>query len=164
MRHGNSGRKLGFKTQHRHAMFANMAASLIKHEQISTTLPKAKEMRRFVERLITLGKKGGLASQRIAQSRLRDQKMVKKLFEVLAKRYQDRSGGYTRIFKAGFRFGDNAPLAIIELVDRDRAAKGKDSGQQAVADNMKAAHEAGEPVKGAKAPKPSKKQKKATAG
>lgn len=159
MRHQNSGRKLGVTTTHRAAMFANMAVALIKHEQIKTTLPKAKELRRFTERLITLGKKGGLASQRLAQSRLRDQKMVKKLFEVLAKRYQDRNGGYTRIYKAGFRYGDNAPVAIIELVDRDRTAKGKDSGQQAVADNMKAAHEAGEPVKTSKS-----RKKKATAG
>lgn len=147
MRHGNSGRKLGVTTQHRRAMFANMAAALIKHEQIVTTLPKAKELRGFVDRLITLGKKGGLANRRLAMSRLRDETQVKKLFDVLGKRYADRNGGYTRVLKAGFRYGDNAPRAIIELVDRDRAAKGKDSGQQAVADNMKAAHEAGEPVK-----------------
>jgi len=158
MRHKKVGRKLGVKTQHRHAMFANMAAALIKHEQIETTLPKAKEIRKFVDRLITLGKKGGLANRRLAQSRLRDETQVKKLFDVLGKRYQDRSGGYTRVLKAGFRFGDNAPMAFVELVDRDRAAKGKDSGQQAVADNMKAAHEAGEPVKtkSKKAPSPKK--------
>lgn len=150
MRHGNSGRKLGVTTQHRRAMFANMAAALIKHEQIVTTLPKAKELRGFVDRLITLGKKGGLANRRLAMSRLRDETQVKKLFDVLGKRYADRNGGYTRVLKAGFRYGDNAPRAIIELVDRDRAAKGKDSGQQAVADNMKAAHEAGEPVKTSK--------------
>jgi len=129
MRHGKSGRKLGVKTQHRHAMFANMAAALIKHEQIETTLPKAKELRGVVEKLITLGKKDGLANRRLAMSRLRDETMVKKLFDVLGKRYQDRNGGYTRVLKAGFRYGDNAPVAIIELVDRDRAAKGKDSGQ-----------------------------------
>jgi large subunit ribosomal protein L17 len=109
-------------------MFANMAASLIKHEQISTTLPKAKEMKRVIDRLITLGKKGGLANRRLAMSRLRDETQVKKLFDVLAKRYQDRQGGYSRVLKAGFRYGDNAPMAILELVDRDRAAKGKDSG------------------------------------
>jgi large subunit ribosomal protein L17 len=159
MRHSNSGRKLGVKTQHRHAMFANMAAALIKHEQIETTWPKAKEIRSVVERLVTLGKKGGLANRRLAMSRLRDEEQVRKLFDVLAKRYQDRAGGYTRVLKAGFRYGDNAALAIIEFVDRDRAAKGKDSGQQAVADNMKAAHEAGEPVK-----TKSSKRKKATAG
>jgi large subunit ribosomal protein L17 len=146
MRHGNAHRKLGVTTQHRHAMFANMAAALIKHEQIETTLPKAKELKAFVDKLITLGKKGGLANRRLAQSRLRDETQVKKLFDVLNKRYQDRSGGYTRVLKAGFRYGDNAPMAFIELVDRDRSAKGKDA-QQVVADNMKAAHEAGEPVK-----------------
>jgi len=159
MRHGNSGRKLGVKTQHRRAMFANMAAALIKHEQIVTTLPKAKELRGFVDRLITLGKKGGLANRRLAMPRLRDETQVKKLFDVLGERYADRNGGYTRVLKAGFRYGDNAPRAIIELVDRDRSAKGKDSGQQAVADNMKAAHEAGEPVKTSKP-----KKKKAVAG
>lgn len=158
MRHGKAGRKLGVKTQHRHAMFANMSAALIKHEQIETTLPKAKELKAVVDKLITLGKKGGLANRRLALSRLRDETQVKKLFDVLAKRYQDRSGGYTRVLKAGFRYGDNAAMAIIELVDRDKSAKGKDSGQQAVADNMKAAHEAGEPVKTSKS-----KKKKATA-
>jgi len=128
MRHGRSGRKLGVKTQHRHAMFANMAAALIKHEQIETTLPKAKELKSVVERLITLAKKGGLSNRRLAMSRLRDETQVKKLFDVLGKRYQDRNGGYTRVLKAGFRYGDNAAVAIIELVDRDRAAKGLDSG------------------------------------
>lgn len=161
MRHRNSGRKLGVTTTHRHAMFANMAAALIKHEQIETTVPKAKELRAFVDRLITLGKKGGLANRRLAQSRLRDLTQVQKLFDVLSKRYQDRAGGYTRVLKAGFRYGDNAPMAIIELVDRDRSAKGKDSGQQAVADKMKAAHEAGDtPAKEKKAPA----KKKAAAG
>lgn len=154
MRHGKAGRKLGVKTQHRHAMFANMSAALIKHEQIETTLPKAKELKAVVDRLITLGKKGGLANRRLALSRLRDETQVKKLFDVLSKRYQDRNGGYTRVLKAGFRYGDNAAMAIIELVDRDRTAKGKDSGQQAVADKMKAAHEAGEaPAKKASAKK-----------
>lgn len=158
MRHGKAGRKLGVKTQHRHAMFANMAAALIKHEQIETTLPKAKELKAVVDKLITLGKKGGLANRRLALSRLRDETQVKKLFDVLSKRYQERNGGYTRVLKAGFRYGDNAAMAIIELVDRDKSAKGKDSGQQAVADNMKAAHEAGEPVKTSKT-----RKKKATA-
>ena len=129
MRHRKAGRKLGVTTSHRHAMFANMAAALIKHEQIETTLPKAKELRGFVDKLITLGKKGGLANRRLAMSRLRDETMVKKLFDVLGKRYQDRQGGYTRVLQAGFRYGDNAAVAFIELVDRDRAAKGKDSGQ-----------------------------------
>lgn len=128
MRHSKAGRKLGVTTTHRKAMFANMAVALIKHEQISTTLPKAKELRGFVERLITLGKSGGLANRRLAQSRLRDETMVKKLFDVIGPRYKDRQGGYTRVLKAGFRHGDNAPVAIIELVDRDRAAKGLDSG------------------------------------
>ena len=146
MRHGNKQRKLGVKTQHRHAMFANMAASLIKHEQITTTLPKAKEVRKFVDKLITLGKKGGLANRRLAISRLRDDAQVQKLFDVLSKRYQDRNGGYTRVLKAGFRYGDNAPLAILELVDRDRAAKGKDAAQD-TADQMKAAADAGEKPK-----------------
>ena len=158
MRHRKQGRKLGVKTQHRHAMFANMAAALIKHEQIETTLPKAKELRSVVEGMITLGKKGGLANRRLLLARLRDETQAKKVFDVLAKRYADRAGGYTRVLKAGFRYGDNAAMAIIELVDRDRAAKGKDSGQQAVADNMKAAHEAGEPVKTS-----SGRKKKATA-
>lgn len=138
MRHGNGYRKLGVTSTHRKAMFANMAAALIKHEQIETTLPKAKELKRFVEKLITLGKKGGLASRRVAMSRLRDETMTKKLFDVLAVRYKERSGGYTRVLKAGFRYGDNAPVAIIELVDRDASAKGKDSGQQAIADRMAA--------------------------
>jgi large subunit ribosomal protein L17 len=158
MRHGRSGRKLGVKTQHRHAMFANMAAALIKHEQIETTLPKAKELKSVVERLITLGKKGGLANRRLAMSRLRDEKMVKKLFDVLGKRYQDRQGGYTRVLKAGFRYGDNAAVAIIELVDRDRAAKGQDSGPDQNAAEGAAAPAPAEEAK-KKAPK-----KKAAAG
>jgi large subunit ribosomal protein L17 len=128
MRHGKVHRKLNKKPQHRRAMFANMCASLIKHEQIMTTLPKAKELRPVVEKLITLGKKGGLHARRQAISEIRDVAMVKKLFEVLAPRYADRHGGYTRIMKAGFRYGDNAPRAVIEFVDRDVDAKGQDSG------------------------------------
>lgn len=145
MRHGKSGRKLGVKTQHRHAMFANMAAALIKHEQIETTLPKAKELRGIVDKLITLGKKGGLANRRLAMSRLRDETQVKKLFDVLGKRYADRNGGYTRVLKAGFRHGDNAAVAFIELVDRDRSAKGKDSGQPESASPIEAPVEAKKP-------------------
>ena len=128
MRHGKVHRKLNKKPAHRKAMFANMAASLIKHEQIITTLPKAKELRPVVEKLITLGKKGGLAARRQAISEIRDVAQVKKLFEVLAPRYKERHGGYTRIMKAGFRYGDNAPRAVIEFVDRDVDAKGQDSG------------------------------------
>ncbi len=128
MRHRSGYRKLGVTSTHRKAMFANMAAALIKHEQIETTLPKAKELRGFVEKLITLGKKGGIANRRLAHAKLRDDKMLKKLFDVLPDRYKERAGGYTRVLKAGFRYGDNAPLAIIELVDRDPAAKGLDSG------------------------------------
>jgi len=128
MRHGKVHRKLNKKPQHRRAMFANMCAALIKHEQITTTLPKAKELRPVVEKLITLGKKGSLHARRQAISEIRDVAMVKKLFEVLAPRYTERHGGYTRIMKAGFRYGDNAPRAVIEFVDRDIEAKGKDSG------------------------------------
>ena len=128
MRHRLKGRKLSKTSQHRRAMFANMAASLVKHEQIKTTLPKAKELRRYVDKLITLGKKGGLANRRLAISRMRDETQVQKLFDVLSERYKERNGGYTRVLKAGFRYGDAAPMAIIELVDRDRSAKGKDSG------------------------------------
>ena len=128
MRHGLSGRKLNRKSQHRTAMFANMAAALIKHEQIKTTLPKAKDLRAVVEKLITLAKKGGLSNRRLAASRLRDEAMAKKLFEVLGPRYKDRQGGYTRVLKAGFRYGDMAEMAIIELVERDESAKGQDSG------------------------------------
>lgn len=109
-------------------MFANMAAALVKHEQIITTLPKAKDLRSVVEALITLAKRGDLHARRVAASRLRDEAMVAKLFETLGPRYQSRSGGYTRVLKAGFRYGDNAPLAVIELVDRDENAKGFDSG------------------------------------
>lgn len=128
MRHGFRGRRFNRTTEHRKAMFANMAAALIKHEQIVTTLPKAKDLRPVVEKLITLGKRGDLHARRLAMSKLRDETMVKKLFDVLGKRYQDRNGGYTRVLKAGFRYGDNAPLAVIEFVDRDVDARGQDSG------------------------------------
>ncbi|WP_395945889.1 50S ribosomal protein L17 [Brevundimonas sp.] len=128
MRHGAAHRKLGRTTSHRTAMFANMAASLIKHEQITTTLPKAKELRPFVEKLVTLAKKGDLHARRQAISQVRDVPQVGKLFETLGPRYSERNGGYIRIMKAGFRHGDNAPMAVIEFVDRDVEAKGKDSG------------------------------------
>ena len=124
MRHGKAGRKLNRTASHRKAMFANMAASLIEHEQIVTTLPKAKELRPVVEKLVTLAKRGDLASRRLAAARLRNEEMAKKLFETIGPRYQERSGGYTRVLKAGFRYGDNAPMAVIELVDRDLEAKG----------------------------------------
>ena len=128
MRHRRAGRKLNRTPSHRRAMFANMAAALIKHEQIATTLPKAKELRRVADRLITLAKRGDLHARRLAASRVRDEAMVKKLFDVLGPRYQDRPGGYTRVMKAGFRYGDSAPMAVIELVDRDEEARGQDSG------------------------------------
>jgi large subunit ribosomal protein L17 len=128
MRHGHGHRKLNRTHEHRTAMFANMAASLVKHEQIVTTLPKAKELRPVLERLITLAKKGDLASRRLVASRMRDETQTKKLFEVIGPRYADRAGGYLRIMKAGFRHGDNAAVAVIEFVDRDISAKGKDSG------------------------------------
>jgi large subunit ribosomal protein L17 len=128
MRHRYSGRKLNRTSQHRQMLFRNMAQALIKHEQIVTTLPKAKELRPVVERLITLGKRGDLHARRLAHARLRDDAMTRKLFEVLGPRYQERNGGYTRIMKAGFRYGDSAPMAVIEFVDRDEDARGKDSG------------------------------------
>ena len=128
MRHKMSGRKLNITSEHRKAMFMNMANAVIKHEQINTTLPKAKEMRAVVDKLITLGKKGGLHNRRLAMSQLRDEEMVRKLFDALAKRYANRQGGYTRLMKAGFRYGDTAPMAILELVDRDVDAKGQNSG------------------------------------
>ena len=128
MRHGKSGRRLNKTASHRKAMFQNMANALIKHEQIITTLPKAKDLRRVVERLITLGKKNSLHARRLAYSRLRDEAMTKKLFDTLGARYKDRQGGYTRVLKAGFRYGDSAPMAVIELVDRDEEARGVDSG------------------------------------
>ncbi|WP_252258110.1 MAG: 50S ribosomal protein L17 [Erythrobacter sp.] len=128
MRHGISQRKLGRKSGHRTAMFRNMSAALIKHEQIITTAPKAKELRPYIEKLITLAKRGGLSNRRLAMSRLGDETQLKKLFDVLAERYSDRDGGYTRVIKAGLRGSDAAPMAVIELVDRDVDAKGQDSG------------------------------------
>jgi large subunit ribosomal protein L17 len=131
MRHGIAHRKLGRTTSHRTALFANMSASLIKHEQIVTTLPKAKELRPIVEKLVTLAKRGDLHARRQAISQVRDVEQVGKLFAVLGPRYADRNGGYIRVLKAGYRYGDNAPLAVIEFVDRDPAEKGKDSGPTA---------------------------------
>ena len=128
MRHGNAHRKLNRTAEHRRAMFANMCAALIKHEQISTTLPKAKDLRPIVEKLITLGKRGDLHARRQAIAQIRDVPMVKKLFDVLGPRYAERPGGYTRVLKAGHRFGDNAAMAFIEFVDRDESAKGQNSG------------------------------------
>ena len=128
MRHGFRGRRFNRTSEHRRAMFANMSAALIKHEQIITTLPKAKDLRPVVEKLVTLAKRGDLNSRRLAMSQLRDAAMVKKLFDVLGPRYGERPGGYTRVLKAGFRYGDNAPMAVIEFVDRDVDAKGLDSG------------------------------------
>ena len=130
MRHGKLGRRFSRDPGHRQAMFQALAAALIRHEQIVTTLPKAKELRPIVEKLVTLGKKGGLALRRQAISELRDLDQVRKLFDTLATRYKDRQGGYTRIIKAGFRYGDNAPMAVIEFVDRDVDAKGQDSGPE----------------------------------
>ena len=124
MRHRQSGRKLNRTSSHRKSLFKNMAQALLKHEQIVTTLPKAKELKRVVEKLITLGQKGNLHSRRLAFNQIRDKDMVSKLFENLANRYSDRKGGYTRVLKAGFRYGDSAPMAVIELVDRDENAKG----------------------------------------
>lgn len=131
MRHRKAGRKLNRTSSHRMAMFANMSASLIKHEQIVTTLPKAKEMKPIMDKLITLAKRGDLHARRQAISKIRDVKMVAKLFEVFGPRYQERPGGYTRVLKAGYRYGDNAPMAVLELVDRDVSAKGLDSGPTA---------------------------------
>lgn len=128
MRHGVSGRKLNVTSTHRAAMFRNMATSLLKHEQITTTLPKAKELRPYVERIITLAKRGGLHARRQAYSVIMDEKVVDKLFTTIADRYKARQGGYTRVLKAGFRYGDAAAMAVIELVERDVAAKGLDSG------------------------------------
>ena len=124
MRHRQSGRKLNRTSSHRKALFSNMSISLLKHEQIITTLPKAKELKSAVEKLITLGKKGDLHSKKQAFSKLRDKDIVKKLFDVISKRYSERNGGYTRVLKAGFRYGDSAPMAVIELVDRDESARG----------------------------------------
>ncbi len=126
MRHGSLGRRFNRDSAHRQAMFSNMAAALIKHEQIVTTLPKAKDLKRVIDKYITLAKRGDLNSRRLAAARLRDEDMVKKLFDVLAPRYKNRSGGYSRVLKAGFRYGDSAPRAVIELVDRDESVKGSD--------------------------------------
>ncbi|HOV05393.1 MAG TPA: 50S ribosomal protein L17 [Kaistiaceae bacterium] len=134
MRHGNRGRKLNRTWSHRKAMFSNMAAALIRHEQIVTTLPKAKDLRPIVEKLVTLAKRGDLHARRTIASRLGDEAMAKKLVDVLAARYADRPGGYTRVLKAGFRYGDNAPLAVIEFVDRDPEAKGAEDRARAEAE------------------------------
>ena len=141
MRHGMAGRKLNVTSTHRLAMFRNMATSLLKHEQITTTLPKAKELRPYVERIITLGKRGGLHARRQAYAQIMDAKVVDKLFTVIADRYKGRAGGYTRVLKAGMRYGDAADMAVIELVDRDVAAKGLDSGPKpdVVAEEQEAA-------------------------
>ncbi len=139
MRHGFRGRRFNRTTEHRRAMFANMAVALIKHEQIVTTLPKAKDLRPVVEKLVTLGRADSLHGRRLAMSQLRDAAMVKKLFDVLGPRYQARPGGYTRVLKAGFRFGDNAPMAVIEFVDRDVDARGRDSGPTMKDDEAEAA-------------------------
>ncbi len=128
MRHASAHRKLNRTAEHRRAMFANMAAALIKHEQIMTTLPKAKDLRPIVEKLVTLGKRGDLHARRQAIAKIRDVAMVRKLFDVIGPRYQGRNGGYTRVVKAGYRYGDSAPVAVIEFVDRDVDAKGVDSG------------------------------------
>lgn len=128
MRHNMSGRKLNRTSAHRKALFMNLAQALIKHEQITTTLPKAKDLRPYVEKLVTLGKRGDLHARRQALSTLQDKDVVAKLFSAIAERYKERNGGYTRVLKAGFRYGDNAPMAIIEFVDRDVSAKGQDSG------------------------------------
>lgn len=135
MKHGIKQRKLNRTTSHRKAMLANMAAALVKHEQITTTLPKAKELRPFTEKLITLAKKGELSHRRQAMSKMRDETQVKKLFDVLGERYADRNGGYIRIMKAGYRYGDCAPMAVIELVDRDEDARGQDSGPVQVSES-----------------------------
>src|ERR1700751_5189203 len=130
MRHGNAHRKLNRTHEHRRAMFANMAVALIKHEQITTTLPKAKDLRPIVEKLVTLGKRGDLHARRQAVAEMRDVAMVKKLFEVIGPRYKERAGGYTRVLKAGFRYGDSPPVAVIEFVDRDVDAKGREDRER----------------------------------
>lgn len=141
MRHGMSGRKLNRTSSHRKAMFANMAASLLRHEQIKTTLPKAKDLRPIAEKLISLGKRGDLHARRQAAALLRDDEVVKKLFSVLAERYKDRQGGYTRVLKAGFRYGDAAPMGVIELVDRDTSAKGAEDKARVEAERAEADEE-----------------------
>ncbi|MDU0343382.1 50S ribosomal protein L17 [Bosea rubneri] len=139
MRHGFRGRRFNRSAEHRKAMFANMSQALIKHEQITTTLPKAKDLRPVVEKLVTLAKRGDLHARRQAIAQIKDVALVGKLFSVLGPRYKERNGGYLRIMKAGFRFGDNAPLAVIEFVDRDVDAKGQDSGPVFTADDEQAA-------------------------
>jgi len=134
MMHGKTGRRFRRSSGHRQAMFANLSCSLIEHEQIQTTLPKAKDLRRVVEKLITLGKRGDLHARRIAYSQLPEEEAVRKLFSTLAERYKDRSGGYTRVLKAGYRYGDAAPMAVIELVDRDPEAKGKADKERVAAE------------------------------
>lgn len=162
MRHAKAGRKLNRKTEHRQAMFKNMACALIKHEQIQTTLPKAKELKSYIDKMITLGKKNTLHSRRQAISLLQDKDMVSKLFRVLAIRYKNRAGGYARVLKAGFRYGDAAPLAVIELVDRDVEAKGKDSGPlpEFVQDFESGGQESPEKSEKSKTAKESKSSKK----
>ncbi|MBN8520710.1 MAG: 50S ribosomal protein L17 [Alphaproteobacteria bacterium] len=167
MKHGIKQRKLGVTSSHRIAMLANMAAALVKHEQIVTTLPKAKELRPFVEKLITLGKKAKadpkktLANRRVIHSRMRDDAQTVKLMNVLADRYMDREGGYCRIMKAGFRYGDNAAIAVIELVDRDESAKGQDSGPEFIESDAEASEKA--PAKKAVPKKKATAKKKAAA-
>ena len=139
MRHKKLGRRFSRDSGHRQAMFSNMAAALIKHEQIVTTLPKAKDLRPVVEKLVTRGKRGDLNSRRLAISRIGDADQVRKLFAVLAERYKERNGGYTRVLKAGFRYGDSAPMAVIEVVDRDPSARGQDSGPTQNQDEAEAA-------------------------
>ena len=136
MRHLMAGRKLNRTSSHRRAMFANMAVALVKHEQITTTLPKAKELRRYVEKLVTLGKRGDLHARRLLIAKTRDRATAAKLIDVLGPRYEARPGGYVRVLKAGFRYGDNAPLAVIEFVERDVAAKGQDSGPPPVREDQ----------------------------
>ena len=141
MRHGNGPRKLNRTAEHRKAMFANMACSLIEHEQIKTTLPKAKELKPYIDKLITLAKRGDLHARRLAASQIQQDAAVKKLFDVLGARYQDRQGGYARVMRAGFRYGDMAPMAIIELVDRDAEAKGAGDRARVAAEEAAAAAE-----------------------
>jgi large subunit ribosomal protein L17 len=138
MRHKKLGRRFSRDSAHRQAMFSNMAASLIRHEQIVTTLPKAKDLKRVVDKYITLAKRGDLNSRRLCASRLRDEDMTKKLFSVIAERYKDRNGGYTRVLKAGYRYGDSAPVAVIELVDRDESVKGREDRERSEAANAAA--------------------------
>jgi large subunit ribosomal protein L17 len=139
MMHGKLGRRFSRSSGHRQAMFSNMAAALIRHEQIVTTLPKAKDLKRVVDKYITLAKRGDLNSRRLAASRLRDEEMVKKLFDTLAPRYKNRAGGYTRVLKAGFRYGDSAPRAVIELVDRDTSVKGREDRERHEAEQAESA-------------------------